>query len=360
MSTVTAVAKDRTMTQTISGQYLANATFVRRNYPVWTSWNGMINSNGLFANIGSFGKGIAAWSHYSPIFNQGWSSYVGNQFLKQTTYRNTDSTVTGGSRMNSPDGNQLLGFDASVQHRIIKLFGAGNLYKTGFGGQLNNNLTRSNNLTGAYAGSAGSPRLVSNTTNTSSGVLNGNSNTLNYHFHWSRHEWRQVVSIPNSSTGVKVTAMVKIAPDDKLKQYNWCGIYCTEDSYDAPSLGTGSRVVNYVGIKKSTDTYTRKTGTLTGLDAQYNWNGLQTTNPASGTNFYYFTPTTTYVIEHDMLDEDDFEDFRKIEFSFQLVSGTNRKFGISLFFAESIGNMNAASGDPTGGFQVFDPTVEFS
>ena len=74
--------------------------------------------------------------------------------------------------------------------------------------------------------------------------------------------------------------MVKIAPDDKLKQYNWCGIYCTEDSYDAPSLGTGSRVVNYVGIKKSTDTYTRKTGTLTGLDAQYNWNGLQTTNPA--------------------------------------------------------------------------------
>ena len=152
--------------------------------------------------------------------------------------------------MNAPDGNQLLGFAAPSQHRIIKLFGAGNLYKTGLTNQRNDNLARANNLTGAYSGSVGVPRLVSNTTNTSGGVLSGNSNNLNYHFHWSRHEWRQVVGIPNDKTGVKVTAMVKIAPDDKLKQYNWCGIYCTEDIYTEPSLGTGSRVVHYVGIKK--------------------------------------------------------------------------------------------------------------
>ena len=50
----------------------------------------------------------------------------------------------------------------------------------------------------------------------------------------------------------------KIAEDDKLKLYNWCGIYCTQDVYTTPSLGTGTRYVNYFGIKNSNQLYLAK------------------------------------------------------------------------------------------------------
>ncbi len=361
MSTLIALKPDNDMIKLAhpnGTNYLLNPTFAKGNYPVWTSWNGMVSSSSYQNNRGSYGIGIANWLHYSPIFNQGWSTYVGNQFVeRKLSYINNGSPSS--PSMNVPY-TAVHGFYDAQQDRVIKLYGADNLHESGLTQQRNNDMTRAYNLTGAYAGSSGPPRVVSNTTTASGLYLNTGSGSPYNYFFWSRHEWTQVVSVPDSATSVTFGARIKIAEDDKLKLYNWCGIYCTQDVYTEPSLGTGTRYVNYFGIKNSSDNFTRPTGTLTGDMAEYNWNGLQNILPPSGSNHYYFTPTTTHVTEHAMLDDDDFDDFKRVEYTFNLNSGTQRKMGFTLYFAESIGNMKRANGDFTGGFQVFDPTVEFS
>ena len=246
MSTLIALKPDNDMIPMGQGNYLLNPTFSKGNYPVWTSWNGMISGSSYQNQRGSFGKGIANWLHYSPIFNQGWSTYVGNQFVERKLLYNNSTNL---GNMNVPY-TAVHGFYDAQTDRVIKLYGADNLHESGLTEQRNNNMTRASNLTGAYAGFSGPPRVISNTTTTSSGLLNSSSySAYRYHF-WARHEWTQVVSVPDSATSVTFGARIKIAEDDKLKLRNWCGIYCTQDVYTEPSLGTGTRYVNYFGKKK--------------------------------------------------------------------------------------------------------------
>lgn len=347
-----------------TGNYLSNPTFNKRNYPVWTSWNGAIRTSTYYGNTGNFGVGIANWIHYSPVFNQGWSSYVGNLFIKrQPTRQATD-------RQYHLNTFTTHGFADAATDRVIKMYGSEDLFtgnNPGGGATPNQDLTRSYQNTGAYSASYATPRLVSNSPMGGNGtVLNGSSGALNNYQNWARHEWTQIVTVPQWALKATFGARIKIAADDKLKLYNWCGIYCAEDSIGAVGTGQATRNVNYFGIKKSTDTFTRPTGALTGDMAEYNWNGLSTgTTPQSDplpNNQFYLTPTTCNVTEHGMLDEDDFEDFTNVEYTFDLTytGGTNNKIGFTIFFAESIGNMNRNNGDPTGGFQVFNPYLEFS
>ena len=339
---------------------LLNVSFNKRNYPVWSSWNGPYYNSTYVNQTGSF-KGISEWIHYSSTFNQGWSTYVGNQFLdKVVTFLNSE---TGG---NSPKMNvpyvETLGFSAAAQDRIMLMYGAEDYFPNNYPTSARQTtLTRSSNLTGAYPNTFGAPRFVSNTYSNSSGTtLNGSAGAMYYYFHWARHEWMQIVDVPDNATSVTFGALVKISGDDKLKRYNWCGIYCTQDTEINTNLGTATRYVNYFGIKKSNDTYTRPTGTHTGYIAGYNWNGhASNVRPNNGFSVKYLTPTTLHITEHAMLDQDTVEEFKRVEYTFDLESGTGRKMGFNIFFADSIGNMRRSVGNTTGGFQVTDPHVEF-
>ena len=77
-------------------------------------------------------------------------------------------------------------------------------------------------------------------------------------------------------------------------------------------------------------------------------------------------PETVHVVEHAFLDEDNFEEFQLIEFTFVPVRSVGETFNhanFNIFFAENASNMNAnleADGELTGGFQVFDPYVKFN
>ena len=342
---------------------LLNVSFNKRNYPVWSTWNGNYYDSTYNSQQGSF-VGIAEWIHYSSTFNQGWSTFVGNLFVKKAiTFANTST----GSGTNIPTMNKpsysIHGFADAAQDRIMLLYGAEDYwpYNSPTGAR-QTALNRSYNLTGAYPNTFGAPRFVSNTwSSVSSTTLHGSAGAMYYYFHWARHEWQQIVDVPDSATSVTFGALVKVAGDDKLKLYNWCGIYCTQDTAINTTAGTATRYVNYFGIKHSNDNYTRPTGqNLTGMVANYNWNGqASNVRPNSGFAVKYITPTTLHVTEHAMLDQEDVEEFRRIEYTFDLESGTNRKMGFNIFFAESIGNMRRQQGDTTGGFQVTDPHVEF-
>jgi hypothetical protein len=334
---------------------LLNVSFNKRNYPVWTSWNGVYYDNTYVFNTGSF-KGIAHWVHYSPVFNQGWSTYVGNLFVRKR-YDQANNNTHMMKRFYTDHG-----FADAAEDRIMKIYGAEDYFPNNYPTNARQlQLTRSYNLTGKYPNTYGAPRFVSNTTSVDPTVFHGGSGALYYYNNWARNEWMQIVNIPDTAVSVTFGALIKIAPDDKLKWPNWAGIYCCQDSNNASGTGNATRHVNYFGIKKSTDTYTRPTGTLTGDMAEYNWNGHAVNDVVStSTPLNYVTPTTLYVTEHAMLDEDDYEDFRRVEYTFNLQSGTGRKLGFAIFFAESIGNMRRQAGDTTGGFQVTDPHLKIN
>ena len=362
MSTVLARDLEEVPLRLKPNNALLNVSFNKRNYPVWSTWNGVYYNNTYVHQTGSF-RGISEWIHFSSTFNQGWSTYVGNLFLEKTTnWLNTSTgSVANTPKMNIPYTSQH-GFSDPAQDRIMLMYGAEDYWPNNYPVDARQTtLTRSDNLTGAYPNTYGTPRFVSNTTaNPSTTHLNSSFGAMYYYNHWSRQDWMQIVDVPDNATSVTFGALVKIADDDKLKQYNWCGIYCCQDTAINTSAGTATRYVNYFGIKKSNDGYSHPTGTVTGMEANYNWNGnASNVRPSNGFSVKYIVPTTLHITEHDIIDEDTVAEFRRVEYTFDLESGTDRKMGFAIFFAESIGNMRRQFGETTGGFQVTDPHVEF-
>lgn len=313
---------------------LVNSKYDNENYPVWTGWNGQPYASTTTKQVGER-KGIAGWLHHSPLFNQGYSSYIGNQFLYNHEPYNLDGF-----------------YPFEFVPRIIKVYGAGQLYT----GQVQNNdpdrgagyigpITNQNHV-----------RICSNTT-----ISGGPTSytTMASTMMWSRvTEWTQQISVPSGATSVTFGARIKVSSDDKLRPLNWAGIYCCQDHN--PAYQVFHRYVNYFGIRHTNATFSLPTGTLTGNNAQYNWSGLHTSTVLSGGNVRQMTPTTTYVTEHAMLDQDDYEEFQKVEYTFNLQSNLSR-LNFNIFFAENTSYLNAATaGVTTGGLQVYDPFVEFS
>ena len=336
MTNVVSAARGTSLARSLdSGNALLNSEYDNDNYPVWSSWNGIKSSSTYNRHVGVM-VGLANWVHYSPLFNQGYSTYIGNQFLFL-------------DRRRSP--NDLAGFRAGYQPRVIKLYGAENLWGSA-SSVSNDNADRGDSNTGIFT-NAGSSRIVSNTTLSSI----DSSTSMTSTNCWSRvTEWQQHLSIPDNCTSIKFGAQIRVQSTDKLKPLNFAGIYCAED---AGSAGTYYRNVNYFGIRHTDATFSLPTGTLTGDPGKYNWNGLVVGDGHPYHRFY--TPDSTTVTEHAMLDQDDYEDFKKVEYTFTPQGGPGqfRKMSLNIFFAENTSYLKAAAGDLTGGFQVYDPFVEF-
>ena len=306
-----------------------NSNFDQDNYPVWTAYNGQKFDSTTTKQTDTF-KGIADWIHYSPLFNQGFGSYVGNQFLFHYTPYDLD------------------GYDGNLVPRIIKLFGANQLYS----GTINNdNADRGATVTGKFTDGAYS-RIVSNTTTAVSGI-NNVTNIDNDNLFIRTCEWQQQIAIPDSTTSIKFGARIRVPANDDFKDGNWAGIYCAQD------VSITTRYVNYFGIRKSTESWSLPTGSLASGIASYNWNGMST-DYGTGDDISYFTQASCNATEHAMLNTSDYRDFKKVEYTFTPQSGTNRRMSINLFFAEKGSNVHDATAGNTGGFQIYDPFVEFS
>lgn len=329
MSVVSAARGQFDLERSNTTNELKNSLFENDNYPVWTAYNGEKYADDAKRQNGVY-KGIASWLHYSPLF-QGYSSYVGNQFLYHS------------------QPYELAPFNSGFGPRIIKIYGVESLL---YGVINNNDADRGSNIFGTFNNS-NSCRVISNTTLTNI----DSSTSMTTTDAWSRStEWTQHLDIPDSATSVKFGAQVKVAPDDLLRPLNFAGVYCTQDRVES-SLQT--RYVNYFALRHTDATYTLPTGTKTGTEAAYNWNGLMQSSAISG-NVYYYTPQQLHITQHAMLDQNNYSDFQKVEYTFTPQSGTDRKMSLSLFFAENTSYLAAAAGEFTGGFQVYDPFVEFS
>lgn len=308
---------------------LTNSRFSQDNYPVWTAYNGEQHNLTSYRRNNGVYKGLAFWYHYSPLL-QNYSSYVGNQFLYDYT----------------PYG--LAPFSAGYIPRIINMYGSQSLQ---YGPISNNNADRGDTQFGSFSNS-NNVRIISNTTLSSV----DSSTAMTTTEAWTRHEWQQHLDIPDNVTSIKFGAQIKIDAADRLRPLNFAGLYCAEDRLESAQL---NRYVNYFGIRHTDATFTLPTGTKTGDEAGYNWNGLTQFNPQLNANLNYFTPQRTHIVEKAMLDQNDYSDFIKVEYTFTPQSGTNRKMQLGMFFAENCSYLAAGGSENTGGFKVYDPFVEF-
>ena len=330
----------------ITSNEIPNPHFNRDNYPVWTTWNGKPTTSSYTSNEGDY-KYIGEWFHYSPLWNSNnWSTYVGNQFLRLPKASNK----TG----NFP----LAGYNEGVgKNRILKMYGAQDIFtfaNNTWPLRNNNNPDRSSGTTGAFSTSSGiEPRIISNAV---SAPISTSSMADSQR--WTRHEWTYIADVPDSATTATFGAQIRVAADDQLRQFNWGGMYCAQDVYGT----TNKRYVNFFGVRDSTNGYVNNlpTGTVVGTLAGYNWNGLQISAPASGTDQYYFTPASLSVTRHGFTNQEMLSVFTPISYSFTLQSGTNRKMSVSMFFAEYCPYLVTASSNNTGAIQFFEPYLEFS
>ena len=192
----------------------------------------------------------------------------------------------------------------------------------------------------------GNSRIVGHTTLT---TIDSNTSMDNTAIWVDSTKWCQQLNVPDSATTVKFGAQIRIPSGDKLRPLNWAGIAVTQDS-------SNDRTVNYFGIRHTNATFTLPTSESTN-NKGYNWAGQGIDAPVSSP---FYTPETFSATEHAMLDQDDYEDFTKVEYTFTLNSGTNRKIMMHIFFAENAKYMYDEDTELTGGFQYYDPFIEFS
>jgi len=350
--TVVATALGGLLAESTLSNELDNSLYGMNNYPVWTTFNGFKpSSDASYINNAGTWKTFAYWRHYSALYNDYYGSYIGNQLLDRAANAN-----------NADRGDhELLPFYSGSEPRVLKIYGAESLFSGNAGrGPVNDNADRGNGTTGEFT-NQNNTRVIGNTGSSQSGnYITGSIGTGTSMANtslWTRYDWTQIVDIPDSATTVKFGAQIKVAANDKLKTFNFAGIYCAEDNYTS-----NTRVVNYFRVKANSSPYSLATGTLSSSASPYNWSGLTTSGAtdSSGNNLKIFTPASTIANELATLNQNDYEEFEKVEYSFTPQSGTGRKMSFNLFFSESAYYLYAAAGDPTGGFQVFDPFVEFS
>jgi len=332
-------ARRNILVNTSSDNQVKNSTFDNDNYPVWAGFNGQYFSSSQTHQTGMT-KGISEWRHYSPLFNQSYmQSHIGNLFVYTEDPYNVD------------------GFDPfDPVDRAILIYGAQAWWDNVNSGTTNNNPDRGSNVVGFFTNGTSS-RIISNTTLSTIQSTASFSTTSTSQSCWCRDtEWQQVVPVPDSATTCKFGARIKVSATDKLKLRNFAGIYIAEDR--EPTSGTFERYVNYFGVRHTNHTFTLPTGSLSTAQSQYNWNGMEVKDTTQ--NIRYYTPQWVTATEHAMLDQDDYEDWEKVEYSFTLQPGTNRDISINLFFAENTYYIHNSVTGNTGGFQIFDPFVEFS
>lgn len=323
-----------------TGNRLYNTLFEHGNYPTWTVGNGVYEGNATEIE-GTFAP-IRNWLHFSPLFNDGYGSFVGNFFLERS------------------DPYELLGYvPDDGDARVMKMYGSGYLWDNTH--YSNEDPTRASFFNG-HSDDHALCKLISNTTLS---TINGSTQMSDTGL-WIRYEWTQRVYVPTTAGSITVGARVKISADDKLRPLSFAGISTTQvDSSD-------ERHVNYVAIGANNPSYTLPTGTLTGDQGEYNWNGLsarpddEPSSPTNGTHTPYHMQSVAHVTEQAFLDQDNFEDFQLIEFTFvpeRSVGETFNHVNFNIFFAENASYMDPdleADAEFTGGFQVFDPYVKFN
>ena len=320
-----AVSRGEGLEDSSTSNVLVNSKFNNDNYPVGYTY---VDNDKPLTYQQNYGVEtfLPAWASGSSLY------FTDPQFV----------TMCSNQYLYSWGDYELAPFLAGFIPRINKIFGVSNLFP---GNTISNtNTDRGDGNYGFVTGA--NSRIVNHTTLT---TIDSSTSMDNTAIWVDSTKWCQQLNVPDSATTVKFGAQIRIPSGDKLRPLNWAGIAVTQDS-------SNDRTVNYFGIRHTNATFTLPTSESTN-NKGYNWAGQGIDAPVSSP---FYTPETFSATEHAMLDQDDYEDFTKVEYTFTLNSGTNRKIMMHIFFAENAKYMYDEDTELTGGFQYYDPFIEFS
>jgi|TARA_R100000479_G_scaffold175218_2_gene125688 hypothetical protein len=289
------------LTPSVPGNALENPTFdVAETPPFGNAFNGVVY----------FGK----WAHFGQLFtsDSDFKCYVGNSF-----------------HANFPAFKDLGGGTLDNQRKCVKLYGAGTNFP-GNSTNTNNDNTRSFPLSG----------MCFNTTP----ATYPDSST------WVRQGWSQGVAIPDSATTVTFGAYVRIPEDDQLRDLNVVGCYINQ-------IDGGVNYVNAMYIKEDGQMFSFKEGS--GLNKNH-WSGLSSSIDANSNTEYSIRENTNCTVE-DITPylQSGFKQFKRIQKTVTLKTGTGRRLTYEMFFGENQTYLNA-SGTPSGAGFFYNPFVTFA
>lgn len=286
----------------VPGNALENATFdVAESPPFGNAFNGVVY----------FGK----WSHFGQLFTSDfdYKTYVGNSF-----------------NANFPAFKDLGGGALDNQPKCVKLYGSGSNFPDN-DTNVNTDNTRSFPLSG-----------MSSTTTPGTFPDSGT---------WVRQGWSQGVAVPDSATTVTFGAYVRIPSDDQLRDLNVVGCYINQS--------TGSNnYVNAMYIREDGQLFTFVTGALN----DKHWSGLSDSIDAQSNTEYSIRYNTTSTAQSiTPYNQSDFNQFKKIEKTVTLQTGTSRRLTYEMFFGENQSYLSPVSAPtPSGAGFFYNPFVTFA
>ena len=295
----------------IPGNALLNPTFdvAESNPIVYDGYNGSLYFN--------------KWAHYGQLYTND---------LDFKTHGATNYLA------NFPGFKDMGGVGLDDQPKVLKMFGAGTNFPDN-----TTNVNTSNSRT--YENIP----LTAFTDTAPAGTFPDSGA-------WTKNEWSQGVSIPDSATTAKFGAYIRTPSDDLFRDLNCGGVYIWQNIAASPPANV---YINAIVVKKPTDTINLVTGTQSaGLNSIQQWSGLDDSLSGSPLRYALRWNDTVFVQSIDYKSTDDHQQFRKVEKEVTLQSGTSRKLGLGLFFGENQGNLDE-SGIPTGSIQFYNPFIIF-
>lgn len=262
-----------------------------------------------------------SWAHYGQLYTSDFSfeTYTGNNWL---------ANFPAFKDLGSPLGDQ---------HKVLKLFGSGTNFPSNTGDKANTSNTRGTD------GGGQNIALTAFSETAPAGTFPDSGS-------WTKQEWGQGIDIPDSATTVKFGAYIRVPSDDEFRALNCAGVYIHQTVSDTTH-------VNAVVVKRSADTLSLVTGVqTTGVNSAQQWSGLSDT--ITGTNYPNRDNTIADIGSITYVDSDDYRQFRKVEKEITLETGTSRRLGYAMFFAENQDNLDE-SGTLTGSTQFYNPFVQF-
>lgn len=301
---------DNELVPSIPGNALENPTFdVEETPPFGNSYAGVVY----------FGK----WAHFGQLY----TNSVDDQTSTQNFYL-----------ANFPAFKDLGGGTLGDQKKILALYGTGTNFPSNTGVRVNTDNSRTFPqipLVGFHNGSGEAASFPDDEA-------------------WVRNEWSQGVAIPDSATTVNFGAYVRVPNDDVFRSKNCGGFYIWQTK-------SGTNYINSLVIRKAADdnTFELDTGSTTGLAAIQQWSGISETIDGGSGEYPLRYNDSVNIQNITYRDAEDFPQFKKVELSVSLQTGTSRRLGFGLFFGENQDNLDE-SGTPSGLIQFYNPFILFS
>ena len=278
--------------------------------PFGNSYNGVLYFN-------------KCWAHYGQLYTSDFNFQV----------------LTSNNWLANFPAFKDLGSPLDDQHKVLKLYGGGTNFPDNTGDKANTSNTRGTD------GGGSNIALTAFSETAPAGTFPDSGS-------WTKQEWGQGIDIPDSATKVKFGAYIRVPSDDDFRANNCSGIYIHQ------SVSTTTHI-NAIVVKRSADTISLVTGAQsTGVNSAQQWPGLGDT--LSGSNYPNRDNTTTDIGSITYVNSDDYRQFKKVEKEITLETGTSRRLGYAMFFAENQDNLDESDpAIPTGSTSFYSPFVQF-